>query len=187
MGTNSLAFRTSAQVLSLFLLIALGPGCPAFADTQSSANPGPPDREYLYQAKVGQRVEVFDVKKRFVYFEGAEYMIRGQHSGEFRGNIIVCSDARYFCIRGGIYAAIPKELSNQTQWVTNGIHCHSDDGLSKSAANSITCVFKRETTRFLYVEANGILSYGSSTRNIDEFKLVGRCGLFGSCCAKDSD
>jgi len=149
-----------------------------FADSSLAGN------EYVYQAKAGQRVDVFDLTKPFVYFESAEYLARrdGRHSGDLGGKVILCSNARYFCIRGGIYAAIPRELSKQTSWKRGGLSCHSQLGLSDKIKNDVTCALNGAATSFVYDKSRGILSYGSSAHMPDEFELVGTCGLFASDC-----
>jgi hypothetical protein len=138
-----------------------------------------PDREYLYAATVGRRVDVYDMVGRRVYTEGHEYLARrdGRHYTEFAGALLICTTSAYYCLRGGIYAVVPTTINGQSRWSSHDVRCQSSVPLQAQTVNTITCHFKSHWTRFQYEGDRGILSYVNSGDEV-EFKLVGERGLF---------
>src|SRR6266446_3846017 len=100
--------------------------------------------EYIYKSTTDGRVEVFSLSKKFVYSEGAEYLLRrdGRHRGEFAGQIVICSSNRYQCIRGGVYAVVPAAPAGEEHWSFRGITCSADAPLSRNKGNTVRCTFR---------------------------------------------
>ena len=138
--------------------------------------------EYLYKATGGRRVDVFNLTRRFAYLESDDYLDRrdGRHDTEFSGQIMYCVRTRYFCIRGGIYAVVPRLISGQTDWKYREITCHARTALSDVGINEITCTFRGGGTAFNYEQKKGIVSYSDAGAGATEFTLVGSRGLFGA-------
>jgi hypothetical protein len=138
--------------------------------------------EYLYKAESGRRVDVFNLTRRYTYLESDDYLDRrdGRHDTEFAGQIMYCVRTKYFCIRGGIYAVVPRVISGQTDWAFRDVTCHARTRLSDVGINEITCTFRGSGTAFKYEQKKGIISYSDTGAEATEFKLVGSRGLFGA-------
>ena len=141
-----------------------------------------PIGEVLYKASSGHRVDVFDLTKRYVFIEGDDYLARrdGRHQTEFAGPILYCTNAKYFCIRGGISAVVPRTLNRQTEWIFAHVACRSTDGLTQTGINRVTCTFRGATTEFAYERERGIVRYMRQGSGEPEFLLVGDHGLFAT-------
>ena len=171
-----------APLAATISLCAMG-----FAHADESASvlteqQAPQNEEYIYKSTTDGRVEVFSLSKKFVYSEGAEYLLRrdGRHRGEFAGQIVICSSNRYQCIRGGVYAVVPAAPAGEEHWSFRGITCSADAPLSRNKGNTVRCTFRGMTTVFSYDVARGIVSYGNNGNNEREFELVGDRGLLAS-------
>ena len=148
--------------------------------TASGAELGHSENEVLYAANTGGRVEVYDLKLRRFFVEGQEYLARrdGHHFGEFAGQLVDCGTATHYCVRGGIYVVVPRNISGQRRWSSHGIRCRSMAPLGSNLENTITCAFSKRSTSFRYEGRRGLLSYDDADNEAIRFELVGERGLF---------
>lgn len=146
-------------------------------------------QEYLYSEKIGQRLDAFDISNRVVYFDDIDYLKHQgrKHQTDFSGKVVLCTNAEYFCIRGGIYVAVPRKMVGQTNWEYEGLKCNSTAELNAQVDSSITCLFKETETTFTFDVSKGILSYSvRAERDHAEFVLASQCGLFGIDCFREA-
>ena len=140
-----------------------------------------PDIEYLYKYKYGKRVDVFNTTKNYIYVESDDYIARrdGVHDTEFAGQIMYCTGSKYYCVRGGIYAVVPRLINGQTDWAFRNVFCHTKARISKFIINKITCKYRGIGTDFYYDKNKGIISYSNIGEPSSETILIGNVGLFG--------
>ena len=114
------------MTLAVPLLVA---GCISTPPAKSAGE------EIIYRMENTSVLEVFNLTRLWVASMGVNYLDRrdGRY-GELGGSFEFCSDAEYFCLIGGIAAAIPKKFDGQTTWQFNGISCKSDTPLAEGLA-----------------------------------------------------
>jgi len=159
--------------LPVIFLVVVGivPGCIGYKKNS--------DREIFYKWKNGNLVHVFNMSKMLFSEEGENYLSRrdGRYT-EFGGDFVFCDSDKYLCIVGGIAAAVPKDMSGQTEWVYKNWGCKSDRPVYENTSAHISCSYKGQVTEFLYDSAHGITSYtnrGKATEK--QMQLVGTVGL----------
>jgi hypothetical protein len=137
--------------------------------------------EIIYAATIGKAIDVYDLSRGVVFSEGAEYLSRrdGLHETEFAGRFVDCGTRAFYCIRGGLYAVVPKSIVGQNKWSSHSVRCRSQLPITQRSQNAISCTFKNRTTSFQYDVQRGIVSYKNLVASQPEFVLVGDRGLFG--------
>lgn len=135
--------------------------------------------EVIYRMRFGRTLDVFNVDTSHFSREDIEYLERrDQQYGEFGGTVLFCSDEQYFCVRGGIAAAVPKTASSQRGWSVGRIDCEAESAFS-GTADVINCTFAGTLTRFLFSEQRGIEWYEASGDPGIRWEAVGP-GLFAA-------
>ena len=137
-----------------------------------------PGEEVFYRKENTAVLEVFNLTTHWFASVDARYLGRRDGDyGEFGGSFEVCSDAEYFCLIGGIAAAIPKKFDGQTSWQFRDITCKSAAPLTDDHLVSVDCSRGNWTNRIDYSPARGITSYWSAAEPGQQFSLVSRPGL----------
>lgn len=180
MIAKQLAQQFRLKITSAVALLAMFEGAASCApDTRDRDWRNTSDVEIYYRATTGGRLAVFNLTRAFVYMEGSAYLERrdGRHHGHFAGPIELCSDTSYLCVRGGLYAVIPKDLKGQSEWSHDGVRCRLRSTAAHSTVLSVICSFRGKSTAFKYDQERGIVSYGETAGDEGEFRLVGTKGL----------
>ncbi len=133
------------------------------------------DREVIYKWKNGNLVHVFNTANMLFSEEDVEYLARrnGVYS-EFGGNFRFCNSEKYLCVVGGVAAAVPRNMSGQTDWVYENWICQSKQPIYKKEIVSISCSYKGQVTDFKYSSLQGVISYTNRGKaTIKEMELMG--------------
>lgn len=157
------------MTLAVPLLVA---GCISTPPAKSAGE------EIIYRMENTSVLEVFNLTRLWVASMGVNYLDRrdGRY-GELGGSFEFCSDAEYFCLIGGIAAAIPKKFDGQTTWQFNGISCKSDTPLAEGKAALIDCSRGNWSNRLNYSQSHGITSYSSAAEPGEQYSLIAPPGL----------
>jgi hypothetical protein len=122
-------------------------------------------------------LDVFNIDELYFSEEGVEYLNRRDYEyGEFGGQIEFCSNVDYYCVVGGVGAAVPKKINGQKEWQIEDWKCQAETPISLQKPTVITCDYKGKLTHFTYSPEKGITHYFLSNPNV-RFELIGDKGL----------
>ena len=137
------------------------------------------EHEVIYRMKGATVLEVFNLEQLRVSSVGLSYLKhRDGRYGEFSGSFELCSDDEYFCLTGGIAAAIPKKFSGQTAWQFAGQSCNASSPLVEGQTVNIKCTSGSWSNELTYSQSLGIVAYTKLVTSIEHFEVVGEAGLF---------
>jgi len=135
--------------------------------------------EVIYRLEGATVLEVFNLERLWVSSEGVSYLKRrnGRY-GEFGGSFEICSNEEYYCLSGGIAAAIPKKFAGQTTWQFAGQSCRATLPLIEGQTVSIKCTSGSWSNELTYSQSLGIVAYTKLVSSMERFNVVGEAGLF---------
>jgi hypothetical protein len=159
-------------VMVLASLIVMG--CATDLSTHTTST-----TDIIYKKGNTSILEVFNLGQSWFSTEDVRYLQhRDAKYGEFGGKIDQCSDAKYFCLIGGIGVAIPRQFSGQSAWQFSGQNCSAESPLTSDEIATITCSRGNWSNRISYSRSRGIVSYTKLAQPNYTYELVDERGLF---------
>lgn len=180
---KALVMKFVNLALIVFLAAQLLTACATHSTMYQKAphQNGPNETEIIYKSNYGSRIDVFNIEKLWSSQEGIGYLDRRDFKySEFGGRMRFCSSVDYYCVIGGIAAAVPKKINGQKKWRVEEWECESQTVLSAQSQTTITCTFKGQSTRFTYSPSRGIISYTNLSRPNIKLELIGDKGLLAA-------
>ena len=150
--------------------------CAVFSDSRKI------EEEVTYKLKGSDLIKVFNITKSWFTTQDADYLNRRnfKYHGEWGGRIAFCSNGEYYCMKGGLAVAIPKNIKGQKAWQFEGMDCTTETLLSDQHPSTITCNYERWSLRYIYAPQKGIISYKKLSNSTELYELIGEKGLFAS-------
>lgn len=149
---------------------------------------GKAEVELFYWKQKTSVVDVFNISDPWVSSEPIEYLLqRDQQYGEFGGRLGLCSNDEFFCVKGGVAAAIPRSITKDHEpWEFEGVRCRvidmEDDMFTIECARDEKNPLTSKTdqvSRFNYSVRHGILSFTHlDVMGTPTYRLLGDDGLF---------